>query len=143
MILKKIFTLTLLLSVFIPAFSQNQSVTPEQKAIQTVNSIAESVSLLAPNKKDSLVIIFKSYYTDMRQYGASGNDKIISTIKQTRDTEVKSLLSPSQFTEYRSYIAQQDAERQQQRQKAGNNGGGGHHRGGGGNGRSAGMGGGF
>jgi hypothetical protein len=120
------------------AQQSEQTHTTEQRALQTVNHLSEKVSLLTQSKKDTLVLIFKDYFDDIKIYRAQQNEKMIKAIEQTRDERVQNLLAnPTQYAEYQKYMAEMKAQRQQQQQSGGGqHHHGGHHGGGGGGGNN-------
>ncbi|MCR6640156.1 MAG: hypothetical protein NVV82_14495 [Sporocytophaga sp.] len=74
-----------------------------EKTVQELNDRM----LLAPQKKDSLILIFNKYYSEKQLNRGKDNEKFAKAIAQNRDMSVKQVLSPFSYQEYLKYIEEQ------------------------------------
>lgn len=106
--------LLLLLSGFLPVFSQKQQsdeITNSQRARNFIDRIAPKLEI-TKSQKDSLANIFTQYMDDIEKYRAGNNAKIISYLMKARDEKVKNLLKTD--AKYDKYLlVMSDIQKQQ------------------------------
>ncbi len=98
-------TTFLMLLLSIQSFSQN-NFDPQKIAEKTVQELNDRM-LLAPQKKDSLILIFNKYFSEKQLNRGKDNEKFAKAIAQNRDMSVKQVLSPFNYQEYLKYIEEQ------------------------------------
>jgi hypothetical protein len=98
-------TTFLMLLLSIQSFSQN-NFDSQKMAEKTVQELNDRM-LLAPQKKDSLILIFNKYFSEKQLNRGKDNEKFAKAIAQNRDMSVKQVLSPFNYQEYLKYIEEQ------------------------------------
>jgi len=96
------------------AFSQRfDSYKMAEKTVQELNDRM----LLTSEKKDSLILIFDKYYSELHLNRNKNNEKVTKAIEQNRDINVKLVLSPFNYQEYLKYIEEQKGKVKPQERK--------------------------
>jgi hypothetical protein len=124
-----VFVVLLLSTLF--SNSQNrdgmQEQSSEQRAQNFVKRLKDRIPL-SSDKKDSLIIAFKSFYDELQTYQSVGNLEIVKVLSQKRDANVKHILADDEkYTVYQKYMEDIRLEREKRQQEHRD---GGHHSGG-------------
>ncbi len=117
--MKRLIIITIMLVITGSMYAQNnrnfQIPSPEEHAKKTVEELAKKIPLTS-TQKDSSILVFTEFFTNMYTYRTDGNKDLIQYIEKTRNNKMKALLkNEEQYTAYLKFLQDQKT----QHEKAG------------------------
>ncbi|MEI6508090.1 MAG: hypothetical protein WCO54_06360 [Bacteroidota bacterium] len=99
-----------------------EQLTSDERAEKFIQKMNESVPFKKA-KKDSVILVFKTFYDELQLYNTAQNKEVIKVLTQKRDNNVKQILANDElYSKYIQYMEDLRLKRQKEMEQYRNNG---------------------